>query len=263
LDAVYKNIESKVLPSAMSAYSAAGRTPGGAGSYGGYAAEQLTNAYAPVAAQQFNNALSLAPQYAANDYADINALYGAGSNIQAQNQAQINEAVNRYQYNQNLPWDQLQKYLSLIQGSYGDTRTSPYYTNTGAAAASGALSGALGGAAMGSVVPGLGTGVGALMGGLLGGGGGLFSNSEFKEDITPVDGASALETVKNLPVSSWKYKPEFNPGDQGQHVGPMAEDLNAATGRGNPTTINLADEVGLLAAAFKELARRNDKRSRS
>lgn len=116
LDPVYSNIESKVLPSVQAAYSAAGRSPGGAGSYGATAAKALTEAYAPYALQQYNT--------------DYNRLYQAGQDQNQYNQANVNDAVNRWQYNQNLPWDQLARYQSAINvGNPGQTTTSPYYSN--------------------------------------------------------------------------------------------------------------------------------------
>lgn len=116
LDQVYQNIESKVLPSVQAAYTAAGRSPGGAGSYGATAARALTEAYAPYALQQYNT--------------DYNRLYQAGQDVNQYNQANIGDAMNRWQYYANLPWDHLARYASATQldGSYGST-TSPYYQN--------------------------------------------------------------------------------------------------------------------------------------
>jgi hypothetical protein len=242
LDAVFENVKGKVLPAAMSAYSAAGRTPGGAGSYGGYAAEQLTNAYAPIAANQYNTALSLAPTYAAEDWNNIDRLNQAGGQIQGQNQAQLQDSINRWNFYQNLPWDQLTKYLASVQGSsagYGSS-TTPYYQNP-------ALS-ALGG------IAGLAGGFGSLLSAPM-----FASSREYKEDIKPIDGEAALETVRNLPIAEWQYKPEqLSLYGGGRHVSPMAEDWQAATGYGDGRSIDLRDHVGLLSAALAELADRID-----
>jgi Chaperone of endosialidase len=254
LDAVYKNIESKVLPSAMSAYSAAGRTPGGAGSYGGYAAEQLTNAYAPVALQQMQGALNLAPTYAQEDWNRIDRLNQAGGQIQNQNQAQIQDSINRWNFYQNLPWDQLSKYLSSVQGAgagYGSS-TQPYYQNPYLSAAGG--------------IAGLAGGIGSLLSAPL-----FASSREYKEDIEPVDGDTALETVRKLPIAEWQYKPQASQQlslygkapDMGRHIGPMAEDWQQVTGLGDGSSIDLRDLVGYLAAGLSELADRvDDQRSR-
>jgi hypothetical protein len=191
LDPVFENVKGKVLPAAMSAYSAAGRTPGGAGSYGGYAAEQLTNAYAPIAASQYNNALSMAPTYAAEDWNRIDRLNQAGGQVQGQNQANIQDSINRYNYAANAPWDQLTKLLSSVQGAgagYGSS-TQPYYSNPFLGGAS-ALSGLMGG---------LGTLLSAPM---------FASSREYKEDVRPIDGSTALEAVKSLPINEWQYTPQ-------------------------------------------------------
>jgi Chaperone of endosialidase len=236
LDAVFENVKGKVLPAAMSAYSAAGRTPGGAGSYGGYAAEQLTNAYAPVAMQQMQNALSMAPQYAQEDWNRIDRLGAAGQQVQTQNQANIQDSVNRYNYAANAPWDQLQRLLSSVQGAgagYGSS-TQPYYSNPFLGGVSG-LSGLMGG-------------LGSLLAAPM-----FASSREYKTDILPLYGNGALDTVKDMPVYSWKYR-----GDETPHVGPVAEEWQERTGLGDGKSINLGDAVGLLFGAVGELAQRLD-----
>lgn len=214
LDPVYKNIESKVLPSVQAAYTAAGRSPGGAGSYAENATKALTEAYAPYAMQQYNT--------------DYNRLYQAGQDYNQYNQANIQDAINRWQYYGNLPWDQLARYQGGIQAGGGTTsQTSPYYTNP-------ALSG-LGG-------------VTSLLGALS-----LFSNSRFKEDIVPIYEPlmrdTPLDTVRKTKVYSWRYK-----GDPETHLGPLAEDWHENTGLSDGVTVNVQDEIGLLMGAVQELA---------
>jgi hypothetical protein len=62
---------------------------------------------------------------------------------QGLNQQQLNDQINRYNYYQTLPYQQLNQYLSSVGGNYGGTTTgstsSPYYINQGANALSGAL----------------------------------------------------------------------------------------------------------------------------
>ena len=66
-----------------------------------------------------------------------------------------------------------------------------------------------------------------------------------------------LQRVSQLPVSSWKYKPETGiPGDT--HVGPMAEHFNTQImGKGPQPTINIVDIVGSLTSAVKALEARS------
>jgi hypothetical protein len=181
---------------------------------------------------------------------DWQRLYGIGQDYQGFQQSQLQDAINRWQFNQNSPWDQLSRLQSGLNiGSGYGTQTSPYYQNSALSGVGGALSGAAGGAMMGSAVPGIGTGLGAILGGLMGGGGGLMSHSSFKEGIKPITGKVALKMLGDLPIKSWRYK-----GDTRTHIGPMAEDFRKITGVGDGVTVRFQDELGLLMAAVKELA---------
>lgn len=57
--------------------------------------------------------------------------YNVGAQEQAQNQAELNNLVNMYNYNTNLPLNLIDAYNSMIAGNYGGTSTltSPYYQN--------------------------------------------------------------------------------------------------------------------------------------
>lgn len=66
---------------------------------------------------------ALAPQLANQDYVDIGQLANAGATQQNLQQQQINDAIQRYNYNQNLPYNNLSNYLGLIQGNYGSSST--------------------------------------------------------------------------------------------------------------------------------------------
>jgi len=83
----------------------------------------------------------------------------------------------RFQFGQQLPYQQLQGYLSSVYGSpmggYGtQTTQQPLYNNTTTNALTGALAGGLAGYGLNQAfnfgAPGLSSGVGALAGGLLG-----------------------------------------------------------------------------------------------
>lgn len=111
--------------------------------------------------------LGYASPLAAQDYMDLAQLQGAGQMYDTQNQAQLNDQINRFNYDQNAPGMALDSLLARLSGMPGSTQTTQLptqYRNAGA----GALGGALAGAQLGSVVPGIGTGIGALAGGLLG-----------------------------------------------------------------------------------------------
>jgi hypothetical protein len=92
----------------------------------------------------------------------------------------LQEQMSRFQFGQQLPYQQLQGYLSSVYGSpmggYGtQTQQTPVYQNRAAGGLGGAIAGGLGGYALGQAFPnlvssGVGAGIGAGLGGLLGGG---------------------------------------------------------------------------------------------
>lgn len=77
-----------------------------------------------------------------------------------------------------------------------------------------------------------------------------WSSKELKEDKRPAEGA--LDALNSMPVEHWKYKEGV--ADEGEHIGPYAEDFAAATGKGDGTKINLMDSVGLTMKAVQELS---------
>lgn len=82
-----------------------------------------------------------------------------------------------------------------------------------------------------------------------------FSSKDFKEDKKPVEGA--LEAVESMPVEEWTYKEGI--ADGGRHIGPYAEDFQAATGKGNGKMIPVMDAVGVTMKAVQELNAKVDK----
>jgi hypothetical protein len=160
-----------------STFSAAGRY--GSGAMGdvqdratGQFAQSLTDTAGRLAYQNYDAerarqmaAMAGAPEMAGADYADIQRLLTTGQAQEGYQQMALQDAINRYNYQQNLPAMQLQQYLSAAYGSpMGGitTQSVPSYTNTGA----NVLGGALGGYAL--APQGYGT-VGALGGAALGG----------------------------------------------------------------------------------------------
>lgn len=82
-----------------------------------------------------------------------------------------------------------------------------------------------------------------------------FSSKELKENKEPVDGA--LDAVRSMPVEKWDYKEGV--ADQGTHIGPYAEDFQAATGMGDGKTINMIDAMGINMKATQELDQKVEK----
>lgn len=89
-------------------------------------------------------------------YLDPTAAVNAGSAVQAQDQRNIDEQVARYNYNRDLPWLNLARYKSMIDGNYGQSGTQTT-TGTQPQAQSNPLGMALGGLlSAGSLAGGLG-----------------------------------------------------------------------------------------------------------
>lgn len=133
-DQVFQNIQSHVQPAVNSTFENAGRY--GSGLHADTLGRAMTEAYAPYASQQYQQGLDrmdqmaqFAPQFAANDYRDIGALDAIGGQKQDMAQSELGDAVNRYSYYQDLPYNKLNQYMGLVGGNWGGTTTSqtPYY----------------------------------------------------------------------------------------------------------------------------------------
>jgi hypothetical protein len=87
--------------------------------------------------------LSLAPQFAQQDYIDIAQLAAVGQAREQMAQALINDQIARFNYAQQLPYNKLAQYQGLIQGNYGgtETTTTPTNNNVGGALLGGAGAG--------------------------------------------------------------------------------------------------------------------------
>jgi|SRR6185312_236293 len=122
------------------------------------AANNLQNAYGQNM-QQTLGSLALAPSTAQMGFTDLGQLYNAGATDQANQQANINDAVNRYNYNTTLPYNMLNQFIGETTGNYGGTTalTQPYFANQGM----NLLGGALGGASLGNTLLGSTIGSGA------------------------------------------------------------------------------------------------------
>lgn len=96
------------------------------------------------------------------------------------------------------------------------------------------------------------------------------SDQNLKTNIVAFSGTNALSALRQLPVYQWNWRPvvktnSFNHPKTGlhqvirtnlldslPHIGPMAQDWQAAVG-GNGTNICVQDEIGILIAAVKQL----------
>ena len=82
----------------------------------------------------------------------------------------------------------------------------------------------------------------------------MLSSKDAKTDKRPARGV--LEAVRSMPVEEWTYK--AGAGDEGRHIGPYAEDFQAATGRGDGSSIPVVDAIGVTMKAVQELADKVD-----
>lgn len=76
----------------------------------------------------------LAPMIANQEYADANRLLGVGGIVQDQADRVLQSDINRWNYNQNLPYTNLEMFNRNISGDYGGTtsttQTQPLYSNS-------------------------------------------------------------------------------------------------------------------------------------
>jgi Chaperone of endosialidase len=90
------------------------------------------------------------------------------------------------------------------------------------------------------------------------------SSKKIKFDKQPIDDAEILNEIKTLPVEKWKYKK--GEGDEGEHIGPYAEDVQKKFGdRVAPggKMVDIISMMGVNMAATKALAKQVDKIERS
>jgi len=80
----------------------------------------------------------------------------------------------------------------------------------------------------------------------------LTSDRNAKEHFQPVDHQAVLAKVAALPVTEWNYKSDRSGG---QHIGPMAQDFQAAFGLNGQDDkhISVVDETGVALAAIQGL----------
>lgn len=133
-----------------------------AGRYGSGANQQaLAAALAPAALQAQQTAIAQAPQI---QNQDLSQLAGVGAAREGQAQAELQDQVNRFNFEQNIEQQKLKDYLALVGGgTIGSNTIQPVQRNTAASA----LGGALGGAQLGAAA-GFNPMLGAVGGGLLG-----------------------------------------------------------------------------------------------
>lgn len=128
--ALWNSVQANVLPAVDAQFSLLGRY--GSGQQANAAATGLTNAYAPYAFSNYQSeranqqqAAQLAPTQANQDYVDLGQLAQAGQTQDTYAQQQLNDQINRWDYNQNLPENKLNTFLGQLTGNnYGQISTT-------------------------------------------------------------------------------------------------------------------------------------------
>lgn len=120
--ALTQSISDRIGPQIASQFSAGGRY--GSPSQGSTYATELTDSLAPLLFQNYQAergnmeaASGRAPTAANQDYIDTAALTGVGAARDAQGQAQLDAANNRWDYNENLPANKLTQFLAWLNGT--------------------------------------------------------------------------------------------------------------------------------------------------
>ena len=80
------------------------------------------------------------------------------------------------------------------------------------------------------------------------------SSREWKSNFRQLDSAEVLERLTELEILRWEY----TGSEEGDHIGPMAEDFHAAFGLGDTERyISTVDADGVVMAAIQALAQEN------
>jgi hypothetical protein len=140
---------------------------------GGVFANALTNTAGQLAYQNYADErgrqqamIGAAPGLASADYADIGQLMQTGQIAEGYQDVALQDAVNRFNFQQQAPYMKLQSYLSGAYGAPMGTQGSVTTPSFGRNYAAGALGGAATGAAIGSAFGPMGTAIGGGIGAL-------------------------------------------------------------------------------------------------
>lgn len=184
INPIFDQLTERALPAIRHGSQAAGQDRGSSRSQlgQGLAASRAARDAMGVTSQMYSNAygqglnqmargMQLAPSMAGLNYMPSQQLQQIGGQRRAMDQMAIDEGKRRFDYGENLPFDSLQRYASLIMpgAGIGGTRTS---TTPDQSSGGSPLGGAAGGAMAGYGMTG--TPIGAMVGGGLGLLGGLF-----------------------------------------------------------------------------------------
>jgi len=169
--ALFNQMSGDVASKVNSQFTRAGRF--GSGANQEILTDSLGNLANQVYGDQYNrerqnmvNATQIAPQLGEMDYNDIQRLNQVGDTREGIEQVKLQDAISRFDYEQQKPYLKLNQYLGALGANVpqNTVSTQPYFRNTGAGLLGGAMAGSQIAGAMNSTNP-----FYALGGGLLGG----------------------------------------------------------------------------------------------
>lgn len=170
-----------VMPGLNATFGAAGRTGSGAhglafGRSTGELGDSLSSLASSLYGQNYQaerdrmtQAAQLVPTASALDWQNIGQMGQVGKTVEGKAGEVLGDSMNRFNHYQNLPEQNLARYIAAIQGNYGGTSTTKQDSQSGGLG--GALGGGLGGAMAASALGLSGpvgwgvAGLGALLGG--------------------------------------------------------------------------------------------------
>lgn len=130
--AMMRRVASEVTPQVAGTFSGAGRY--GSGAHANALSSALTDTAGQLAFQNYGDErnrmqqmVGASPQIAQGDYLDLAQLFGAGQQREAKAGEELNDQVQRFNFNQQADDEALRRYMSLVAGgSYGgqNVRTS-------------------------------------------------------------------------------------------------------------------------------------------
>jgi hypothetical protein len=134
-DSVFRNVQQKVMPAVNTQWNNSGRY--GSELHAGDMTDRLTTAFAPYASQiyqsergRMDNAMSMSPTFAAQDWTNLGALENVGKQKQDLAQSELDDAVNRWNFYANQPGMKLDEYMQRVMGNYGGTESSTSTSKT-------------------------------------------------------------------------------------------------------------------------------------
>jgi|694.fasta_scaffold68695_3 hypothetical protein len=254
LSTMFNAMKGDVQDSVNSQFSQYGRT--GSPAHAGVMTQQLGNLGAQIYGQDYarerQNQLSAAgqmpsytsaiPGYQQAGYNDLNTLAGVGAAREGKANETLQDMLNRWNFKQESPWQNLGRYAGIATGvgGMGGTGTQTQEVQTSPLSQLVGLLSAAGGAAKdaGSAYA-------------------SFSDRNGKTNIEPMDDDKALNAINSIPSFTYRYKAGVaDNGAQGR-IGPMAQDWAEEFG-GDGKSIPMPQMIGAMFSAIKAISRRLD-----